>query len=80
MSYTRDKELMFIQINEMELTLLQVNPDSPKHEKMRNLIDLLNQFMRSADSEIYKAENNENNVRERFRGCGTELKNNWNRR
>ena len=47
---------------------------------MRELIDSINLLIRSADSAIYKAEQSPTNVEKRFRGIGTELRNNWNRK
>ena len=80
MNYNREKELMLARVAKYELSMLNMNRDSAQWNNLRELIDSINLLIRSADSEIYKAEQSEKNIETRFRGIGTELKNNWNRK
>ena len=80
MNYENEKKKMYERVVKYELLLLQMNTDTPQWHNMRELIDSINLLIRSADSAIYKAEQSEKNIETRFRGIGTELRNNWNRK
>ncbi len=80
MNYENEKKKMFERVVKYELLLLQMNRDTPQWQNMRELIDSINLLMRSADSAIFKAEQSPANVEKRFRGIGSELRDNWNRR
>ncbi len=80
MNYENEKKKMFERVVKYELLLLQMNKDKAQWQNMRELIDSINLLIRSADSAIFKAEQSPANVENRFRGIGSELKRNWNRK
>ena len=77
MKYEFAKNKMLAKVNEWEITLKKVNPDSPKYAETRIIIDAIMDLMIAADTAIFEAENKGKQEMIKHHGLGTMLKNNW---